>query len=126
MTFSQLESRLLRPIGDETVENIPELDALEAKPKTIAELIIQSMIDEPHKWVDISGSYPVHKNGTRLYVGDSTTNPYVTLSSESLVRFSREEMNAIYRQIQKMRNADTEKKREDQNKRVMARFLGKS
>jgi hypothetical protein len=63
MSFSQIESELLRPIGEEEIEV--------NTPKTLEEIIIESLKNEPEMWTvdknDVDhGEVVYHENGTVL------------------------------------------------------------
>lgn len=101
------------------LENIPELDAREAKKPTLGELILQSLIDEPEKWTNIQLDYINHANGTKLYV---SRDGYISLASSPMITIPREDRKKIYDQISKMRSADLEVLKESRLKEALARF----
>jgi hypothetical protein len=90
---TQLESELLRPIGEENVHFVPpdQPEVLVKKELTLAEHIENSLLNEPLKWKWIHGERLQHPNGTNLYVNGN----YVCLSGEYDVYLSVEEQKRI-------------------------------
>lgn len=116
LPMSDLESELLKPIGE---EKVTAAEVVEEKPKTIAEHIIHSLKTEPTKWKDGDSSRTlVHPNGTRLYYYDE----WASTPSDPYVSFTDTERKAIVRAILECQDKMNKHKQTLGQKRALDRW----
>jgi hypothetical protein len=123
MAVSQLESSLLRPIGDEeedTMQDAMDFTPEIEKPKTLGELILASLESEPENWrFDTNDDDTVThvKNYTKLHFDYDC----IYVESDD-VDIEDREQKIIYKKLGELKTQRDKEARTSAMQKAMARF----